>query len=41
MLRAPTERHDGGGSRLVTLSPARTAARLLDELPDRLEPDAP
>ncbi|MFB7953077.1 CoA transferase [Streptomyces sp. NPDC056045] len=33
VLRALTEQHDGGGSRLVTLSLARTAAWLLDELP--------
>lgn len=40
MLRALTEQHDEGGSRLVTLSLARTAAWLLDELPARREPDA-
>ncbi|WP_405711343.1 MULTISPECIES: CoA transferase [unclassified Streptomyces] len=38
VLRALTEQHDEGGSRLVTLSLARTAAWLLDELPDRREP---
>ncbi|MFD8826927.1 CoA transferase [Streptomyces sp. NPDC059605] len=33
VLRALTGQHDEGGSRLVTLSLARTAAWLLDELP--------
>ncbi|MER5747547.1 CoA transferase [Streptomyces sp. NPDC002225] len=33
VLRALTEQHDTGGSRLVTLSLARTAAWLLGELP--------
>ncbi|WP_326764856.1 CoA transferase [Streptomyces sp. NBC_01591] len=33
VLRALTEQHDEGGSRLATLSLARTAAWLLDELP--------
>ncbi|MEV1040987.1 CoA transferase [Streptomyces sp. NPDC050204] len=40
VLRALTEQHDEGGSRLVTLLLARTAAWLLDELPARREPDA-
>lgn len=40
VLRALTEQHDEGGSRLVTLSLARTAAWLLDELPAGGEPDA-
>lgn len=40
VLRALTEQHDEGGSRLVTLSLARTAGWLLDELPARREPDA-
>lgn len=41
MLRALTEQHDEGGSRLATLSLARTAAWLTDEipaLPDRTAP---
>ncbi|MEW1688209.1 CoA transferase [Streptomyces sp. NPDC091265] len=33
VLRALTEQHDEGGSRLVTLSLARTAGWLVDELP--------
>ncbi|MFF9352584.1 CoA transferase [Streptomyces sp. NPDC014734] len=33
VLRALTEQHEEGGSRLVTLSLARTASWLLDELP--------
>ncbi|MGW2083592.1 CoA transferase [Streptomyces sp. NPDC001880] len=33
VLRALTEQHDEGGSRLATLSLARTASWLLDELP--------
>ncbi|MGW2108537.1 CoA transferase [Streptomyces sp. NPDC001948] len=40
VLRALTEQHDEGGSRLVTLSLARTAAWLLDGLPARREPNA-
>ncbi|MFD9603454.1 CoA transferase [Streptomyces sp. NPDC059970] len=40
VLRALTEQHDDGGSWLVTLSLARTAAWLLDELPARQEPGA-
>ncbi|WSX31206.1 CoA transferase [Streptomyces sp. NBC_00984] len=40
VLRALTEQHDEGGSRLATLSLARTAAWLLDELPARQEPGA-
>ncbi|MFJ2921970.1 CoA transferase [Streptomyces sp. NPDC087307] len=35
VLRALTEQHEEGGSRLATLSLARTAAWLLDELPAR------
>lgn len=35
VLRALTEQHDEGGSRVATLSLARTAAWLLDELPMR------
>ncbi|MFD0024674.1 CoA transferase [Streptomyces sp. NPDC058382] len=40
VLRALTEQHDEGGSRLVSLSLARTAAWLTDEIPappDRME----
>ncbi|MFB6713711.1 MULTISPECIES: CoA transferase [unclassified Streptomyces] len=40
VLRALTEQHDEGGSRLITLSLARTAAWLLDELPARREAGA-
>ncbi|MFJ2910438.1 CoA transferase [Streptomyces sp. NPDC087228] len=40
VLRALTEQHDEGGSRLATLSLARTAAWLLDELPARRETEA-
>jgi crotonobetainyl-CoA:carnitine CoA-transferase CaiB-like acyl-CoA transferase len=40
VLRALTGQHDEGGSRLVTLSLARTAAWLLDELPGGREPAA-
>ncbi|MFF2326196.1 MULTISPECIES: CoA transferase [unclassified Streptomyces] len=39
VLRALTDQHDEGGTRLVTLSLARTASWLLDELP-RQEPGA-
>ncbi|WP_328893198.1 CoA transferase [Streptomyces sp. NBC_00236] len=42
VLRALTEQHDEGGSRLATLSLARTAAWLTDEIPatpDRTEPE--
>ncbi|WP_406380626.1 CoA transferase [Streptomyces sp. NBC_01618] len=40
VLRALTEQHDEGGSRLATLSLARTAAWLLDELPAGREGEA-
>ncbi|WP_327366599.1 CoA transferase [Streptomyces sp. NBC_01217] len=40
VLRALTEQHEEGGSRLATLSLARTAAWLLDELPARREAEA-
>ncbi|WP_335936039.1 CoA transferase [Streptomyces sp. PTD5-9] len=38
VLRALTEQHEEGGSRLLTLSLARTAAWLLDELPSGPRP---
>ncbi|WP_327711777.1 CoA transferase [Streptomyces sp. NBC_00464] len=40
VLRALTEQHDEGGSRLATLSLARTAAWLTDEIPAPADPAA-
>ncbi|MEU1472167.1 CoA transferase [Streptomyces sp. NPDC005761] len=41
VLRALTEQHDEGGSRLVTLALARTAAWLTDEIPAGADRPAP